>query len=265
MTLPSPAHPRDLRRLVAAGEWTTPTAGILDDYQQANLLVVPSDAADDFAEYCRRNPDVCPLLARTAPGNPELTYDNCTVDVRTMLPRYRVWQRNQLVAEPTDLIEHWRDNAVAFALGCSHTFDAPLRRAGISVSHHAPPVYVTNRAPAPAGVFAGPLAVSMRPVPISLVNAAIEVTGRYPTGHGVPMHVGDPSLLGISDLAQPAFGVYPGVPAGSTPVFWACGVTPQMAIPAAKLTYAITHLAGHMLVLDTLTDAATRFPSRAAQ
>ncbi len=134
MTVPAPAHPRDLRRLVAAGEWTAPTAGILDDYQQANLLVVPSAAADDFAEYCRRNPDVCPLLARTVPGNPELTYDNCTVDVRTMLPRYRVWERNLLVAEPTDLVEHWRDDAVAFALGCSHTFDAPLRRAGISVS-----------------------------------------------------------------------------------------------------------------------------------
>ncbi|REE77501.1 hypothetical protein C8E05_7021 [Rhodococcus wratislaviensis] len=121
MTVPVPAHPRDLRRLVAAGEWTAPTAGILDDYQQANLLVVPSAAADDFAEYCRRNPEVCPLLARTAPGNPELTYDNCTVDIRTMLPRYRVWQHDTLVAEPTDLIAYWRDDAVAFALGCSHT------------------------------------------------------------------------------------------------------------------------------------------------
>jgi len=257
MTVPAPAHPRDLRRLVAAGEWTAPTAGILDDYQQANLLVVPSAAADDFAEYCRRNPDVCPLLARTVPGNPELTYDNCTVDVRTMLPRYRVWERNLLVAEPTDLVEHWRDDAVAFALGCSHTFDAPLRRAGISVSHDAPPVYVTDRATVPAGVFAGPLAVSMRPVPTSLVETAIEVTGRYPTGHGVPIHVGDPAALGIIDLTRPDFGSYPGVPEDTTPVFWACGVTPQMAIPEAHLEYAMTHLAGHMLVLDTLLDAAT--------
>ncbi|MFD6064934.1 D-glutamate cyclase family protein [Rhodococcus wratislaviensis] len=257
MTVPAPAHPRDLRRLVAAGEWTAPTAGILDDYQQANLLVVPSAAADDFAEYCRRNPDVCPLLARTDPGNPQLTYDNCTVDIRTMLPRYRVWQHDTLMAEPTDLITYWRDDAVAFALGCSHTFDAPLRRAGIPVSHAAPPVYVTDRATLPAGVFAGPLAVSMRPVPTSLVDTAIEVTGRYPTGHGVPVHVGDPSLLGISDLTRPDFGSYPGVPAGSTPVFWACGVTPQMAIPAAHLDYAMTHLAGHMLVFDTLLDAVT--------
>ncbi|MGW5147886.1 D-glutamate cyclase family protein [Rhodococcus koreensis] len=252
MTLPSPTHPQDLRRLVAAGQWTAPTAGILDDYQQANLVVVPSAAADDFAEYCRRNPEVCPLLARTNPGDPNLTYDNCTVDVRTMLPRYRVWERNTLVAEPTDLTEHWRDDAVAFALGCSHTFDAPLRRAGIPVSHAAPPVYVTDRETVPAGIFAGPLAVSMRPVPTSLVDTAIEVTRRYPTGHGVPVHVGDPSALGIADLARPDFGVYPGVGEHTVPVFWACGVTPQLAIPEAQLDYAITHFAGHMLVFDTL-------------
>ncbi|MFC9552329.1 D-glutamate cyclase family protein [Rhodococcus sp. NPDC056960] len=265
MTPLSPGHPRDLRRLVAAGEWTAPTAGILDDYQQANLVVVPSFAADDFEKYCRRNPDVCPLLARTDPGNPELTYDNCTVDVRTMLPRYRVWERNMLVAEPTDLTEHWRDDAVAFALGCSHTFDAPLRRAGIPVSHDAPPVYITSRSTTPAGIFAAPLAVSMRPVPSALVATAVEVTGRYPTGHGVPLHVGDPSVLGIADLTRPDFGIYPGLPVDATPVFWACGVTPQMAIPEADLEYAMTHFAGHMLVFDSLLDAAAPSDPRIAR
>ncbi|NKY58286.1 D-glutamate cyclase family protein [Nocardia flavorosea] len=250
----APAHPRELRDRIARGEWTTPTAGILDDYQQANLVVIPDSAAADFREYCAANPDVCPLLATTEPGDPLLTYDECTVDLRTALPRYRVWHNGVLVAEPTDILDHWQDDAVAFALGCSHTFDAPLRRIGVPVPRSAPPVYVTDRATTPAGMFAGPLAVSMRPVPGPLVAAAVELTTRYPTGHGAPVQIGNAAELGIADLGVPDFGVYAGVPDGCVPVFWACGVTPQMALPDLGLDYAITHFAGHMLVLDTLLD-----------
>ena len=248
----APTHPRELREQIATGQWTRPTAGILDDHQQANLVVLPESAAADFTEYCRRNPQVCPLLAVSEPGNPEVTYDGCTVDVSTMVPRYRVWIDNVLVAEPTELAEYWRDDAVAFALGCSHTFDGPLRRAGIPVGHDAPAVYVTDRPTVAVGAFSGPLVVSMRPVPNALIDIATEVTGRIPTGHGEPIHVGDPSELGIADLSQVDFGVFPGVPEGCTPVFWACGVTPQLAIPAAALPYAITHYAGHMIVFDSV-------------
>lgn len=250
----APAHPRELRERIVRGEWTTPTAGILDDYQQANLVVIPDSAAADFRDYCAANPDVCPLLATTDPGDPLLTYDDCTVDLRTALPRYRVWHNGALVAEPEDILVHWRDDAVAFALGCSHTFDAPLRRIGVPVPRSAPPVYVTDRATAPAGIFGGPLAVSMRPVPEPLVAAAVELTTRYPTGHGAPIQIGNAAELGIADLSAPDFGVYAGVPDGCVPVFWACGVTPQMALPELGLDYAITHFAGHMLVLDTLLD-----------
>ncbi|WP_280461431.1 D-glutamate cyclase family protein [Nocardia carnea] len=250
----APAHPRELRKRIVRGEWTTPTAGILDDYQQANLVVIPDSAAADFRKYCAANPDVCPLLATTDPGDPLLTYDACTVDLRTALPRYRVWRNGALVAEPADILDHWRDDAVAFALGCSHTFDAPLRRIGVPVPRSAPPVYVTDRPTTPAGIFGGPLAVSMRPVPESLIAAAVELTARYPTGHGAPVQIGSAAELGIADLSTPDFGVYAGVPDGCVPVFWACGVTPQMALPDLGLDYAITHFAGHMLVLDTLLD-----------
>ena len=250
----APAHPRELRDRILRGEWTTPTAGILDDYQQANLVVIPDSAAADFREYCAANPDVCPLLATTEPGHPLLTSDECTVDLRTALPRYRVWHNGVLVAEPTDILDHWRDDAVAFALGCSHTFDAPLRRIGVPVPRSAPPVYVTDRATTPAGIFGGPLAVSMRPVPEPLVTAVVELTTRYPTGHGAPVQIGNAAELGIAELSAPDFGVYAGVPDGCVPVFWACGVTPQMALPDLGLDYAITHFAGHMLVLDTLLD-----------
>lgn len=258
MRTPEPATPRELRRLIARQRWTAPTAGILDDYQQANLVVVPDSAASDFTAYCRANPKVCPLLARTQPGDPHLTYRDCTVDVRTMLPRYRVWERGRLVAEPTTIIEHWREDAVAFALGCSHTFDAPLRRAGIPISRQAPPVYITSRPTNAAGIFSGPLAVSMRPVPTPLIGTAINLTARYPSGHGAPIHVGDPRSLGITDMSAPDFGVHSGVPEHCTPVFWACGVTPQLAMSSAELSHAITHYPGHMLVFDNLVDAHPR-------
>ncbi|MEU1522214.1 DUF1445 domain-containing protein [Nocardia rhamnosiphila] len=256
----TPAHPRELRDRIARGEWTTPTAGILDDYQQANLVVVPESAAANFRAYCAANPEVCPLLAATDPGEPLLTYDDCTVDIRTALPRYRVWYDGVLVAEPGDILDHWRDDAVAFALGCSHTFDAPLRRIGVPVPRSAPPVYVTDRATTAAGMFGGPLVVSMRPVPESLVDAAAALTARYPTGHGAPVQIGNAPGLGIADLSAPDFGVFAGVPAGCLPVFWACGVTPQLALPTLGLEYAITHCAGHMLVLDTVLDDTRSAP-----
>ncbi|MEU4839767.1 D-glutamate cyclase family protein [Nocardia testacea] len=256
----APAHPRELRARIARGEWTTPTAGILDDYQQANLVVVPESAAADFRAYCAANPAVCPLLAVTEPGDPLLTYDECTVDIRTALPRYRVWHHGALVAEPGDITDYWRDDAVAFALGCSHTFDAPLRRIGVPVPRSAPPVYITDRATTAAGIFGGPLAVSMRPVPESLIDAAVALTARYPTGHGAPVRIGNASGLGIGDLSAPDFGVFAGVPEGCVPVFWACGVTPQLALPELGLAYAITHFAGHMLVLDTVLDDTRSAP-----
>lgn len=257
MKTSTPTHPAQLRALIATGEWTCPTAGILDDYQQANLVIVPASAADEFSEYCRLNADACPLLVQGTPGDPLLNFDGCAVDVRSDLPKYRVWQNNSLIAEPYDIGEYWRDDAVAFALGCSHTFDAALRRAAIPVAATAPPVYITTRQTTATARFAGPLVVSMRPVPSRLVGRAIEVSERYPTGHGRPVHIGDPAHLGIEDLTRPDYGIYPGMDADSTPVFWACGVTPQLALSAARLPYAITHFAGHMLVFDTLLRPVT--------
>ncbi|MQY23124.1 D-glutamate cyclase family protein [Nocardia macrotermitis] len=247
-----PESPARLRRSIADGIWTGPTAGILDGYQQANLVVVPASAATEFAEYCAANPSVCPLLAASEPGDPELTYDGCTVDVRTMVPRYRVWENGELADEPSDLTPWWRTDSVAFALGCSHTLDGPLRRVGIPVAVTAPPVYITSRTTVGSTRFDGPVAVSMRPVDNALIDTAIEVTAALPTGHGAPVHVGDPAAIGLTDLASPDFGVFPGIAPNRTPVFWNCGVTPQLALAGAGLAYAATHYPGHMLVLDTV-------------
>ncbi|MEU1980878.1 DUF1445 domain-containing protein [Nocardia sp. NPDC019395] len=247
-----PATPAELRGLIADTRWTGPTAGLLDGHQQANLVVVPSSAAEEFTEYCRANPSVCPLLASSAAGDPYLTYDDCTVDIRTMLPRYRVWQHDRIVDEPHDLTPWWREDSVAFALGCSHTLDGPLRRAGIPVATSAPPVYVSSLRTLGSTRFDGPVAVSMRPVRADFVDRAVDVTAALPTGHGAPIHIGDPSAIGITDLGTPSYGVFPGVHADRVPVFWNCGVTPQLALAAAGLEYAATHYPGHMLVLDTV-------------
>ncbi|ONM46828.1 hypothetical protein B0T44_13480 [Nocardia donostiensis] len=247
-----PATPAELRQLIADARWTSATAGMLDGHQQANLVVVPSSAAAEFAEYCRANTSVCPLLSSSAVGDPHLTYYGCTVDVRTMLPRYRVWQHDRIVDEPYDLTPWWRDDSVAFALGCSHTLDGPLRRAGIPVAASAPPVYVSNVGTRGSTRFDGPVAVSMRPVRADVVDIAIDVTAALPTGHGAPMHIGDPAAIGITDLTTPDYGVFPGIEADQVPVFWNCGVTPQLALAAAGLEYAATHYPGHMLVLDAV-------------
>ncbi|MFE9068729.1 putative hydro-lyase [Streptomyces violaceusniger] len=254
-----PATPAALRRLVADGRWTGPTAGLLDGYQQANLVIVPRDLAFDFLLYCTRNPAPCPVLAVTEPGDPVVRLGTTVADLRTDLPRYRVWHNGELTAEPHDITAHWRADAVGFLLGCSHTFEGPLRAAGVPVRYApqsaAPPVYVTDMATRPAGRLSGPLVVSMRAIPARLVARAVEITARYPAGHGAPVHIGDPATLGIADLARPDFGPSPVIEEGDVPVFWACGVTPQLALPAARAPYTIAHYPGHMFVFDHTVDA----------
>ena len=250
----NPSTASELRQMAARGEWCKPTAGILDDLQQANLVIVSRDLAWDFLLFCVRNPKVCPLLAVGEPGEYQLQVGHSLVDVRTMLPRYRIWEAGSLVAEPYDLQQHWHENAVAFLLGCSHTFDGPLRRAGIPVSHEAPAVYISNIPCKQAGSIGGPMAVSMRPIHQSKIATATAVTARYASGHGMPVHYGSPEDIGITDLSQPDFGVYPGLEAGYVPVFWACGVTPQIVLPPLKPEWMCSHYPGHMLVLDDNVD-----------
>lgn len=246
--------PLALRLSIAKGEWNQPTSGMLDDYQQANLAVVPKDQAYDFLLFCVRNPKSCPLLAVSEVGDPVIHFQGSEINVCTMLPRYRMWKDGEYVGETLDLTEYWQDDSVAFLLGCSHTFDAPLKRAGIPVSAEAPAVYYSNIPCQSVGAIQGNMAVSMRPVVADKVALATTITARYPSGHGAPVHIGDPSLIGIDTLENPDFGVFGGVPEGYVPVFWACGVTPQAVLPNSGGAYLFTHFAGHMLVLDQTVD-----------
>jgi uncharacterized protein YcsI (UPF0317 family) len=230
------------------------TSGLADGFAQANLVVLPAAFAADFQEFCRRNPKPCPLLDVTDPGNPVPSRLAADADLRTDLPRYRVWKQGELTAEVADLRELWRDDFVSFLIGCSFTFESALLRAGLSVRHLDLGVnvamYRTNRPCESAGPFRGPLVVSMRPFRPADAIRAVQITSRYPAVHGAPVHIGLPHELGIADLARPDYGDVVPVAADELPVFWACGVTPQAVLAAARLPFAITHSPGCMFVTD---------------
>jgi len=252
----------ELRRAIRAGNVTAPTAGMAVGFAQTNLVVLPASDAAEFAEFCRLNPRPCPLLAQTEPGDPCPHEVAPEADLRTDVPRYRVFRHGVLEPdEPTDVCHLWRDDLVAFLLGCSFSFEHDLVAAGLTVRHlqlgRNVPMYRTNRPCEPAGKFAGPLVVSMRPYRPEQIDEVTRITARYPTMHGPPIHVGDPAELGIADLAHPEFGDAVPLEVGEVPVFWACGVTPQLALAAAQPELCITHSPGCMFVLDR-TDASYR-------
>ncbi|HXY37878.1 MAG TPA: putative hydro-lyase [Planctomycetaceae bacterium] len=234
--------------------FTGQTSGLAEGFAQANLVVLPADLAADFREFCRRNPKPCPLLDITDPGDPVPSRLAPDADLRTDLPRYRVWKNGELAGEVTDLLDLWRGDFVSFLIGCSFTFEAALLRAGLSVRHLDLGVnvamYRTNRPCESAGPFRGPLVVSMRPFKPADAIRAVQITSRYPAVHGAPVHIGLPDDLGIADLARPDYGDVVPVEADELPVFWACGVTPQAVLAAARLPLAITHSPGCMFVTD---------------
>jgi uncharacterized protein YcsI (UPF0317 family) len=244
----------EVRQRARSGELTGPTPGLALGYVQANLVVVPHDLAFDFLLFCHRNPKPCPLLDVTEPGSPGPCLVAPGADLRTDLPRYRVYRHGELVDEPTDLHAYWADNLVAFLLGCSFTFENALLAAGVPVRHLETgcnvPMYRTNRACVPAGVFHGPMVVSMRPLTPAQAVKAIQVCSRYPRAHGAPVHFGDPEALCIRDLGRPDFGDPVEVRPGEVPVFWACGVTPQAVAMEVRPPLLITHKPGHMFVTD---------------
>lgn len=245
----------ELRAAIRAGRWRGPTPGLAQGYAQANVVILPAEFAADFAAFCRANPQPCPLLDQTAPGDPCPRWAAPGADLRTDVPRYRVFIDGQPTGEEPDSIAHlWRDDFVGFLLGCSFTFEHALLAAGLEVRHvrlgRNVPMYRTARPCAPAGPFAGPLVVSMRPYRAEQLDQVRAITAAYPRMHGSPVHAGDPAALGIADLARPDFGESVPVAADETPVFWACGVTPQLALAAARPPLAITHAPGYMFVLD---------------
>jgi uncharacterized protein YcsI (UPF0317 family) len=248
------ASPAGVRRASRSGELDGPTSGLAPGFVQGNLAILPAGLAADFLRFCHKNPKPCPLIGVSEVGEPMLPALGADLDIRTDIPRYRVWKDGVMVAEPQDILAHWRDDLVAFVIGCSHSFEEALIEDGLSIRHiergSTVPMFRTSIACAPAGPFAGPMVVSMRPFRPADAIRAIQITTRFPAVHGGPVHIGLPHEIGIADVAKPDYGEPVPVDADELPVFWACGGTPQAVIAAAKPAFAITHAPGRMIVTD---------------
>jgi uncharacterized protein YcsI (UPF0317 family) len=251
------------RRKIRVGDFAGHTSGVAHGFVQGNVVILPQNLAGDFLRYCQRNPKPCPLLAVGDPGVPFLPELGNDVDVRTDVPRYRVWRSGELVEEVTDIRALWRKDLVTFVIGCSFSFEAALLEAGIPLRHVAQnlnvSMYRTNIATQAAGPFSGPLVVSMRPFTPANAIRAVQITSRFPTVHGAPIHFGDPAQIGIASLVKPDYGDAIEIASGEVPVFWACGVTPQAALAQAKPEFCITHAPGAMLVTDLFNHQLAAF------
>lgn len=246
--------PQILRAMIRTGRFDGPTAGVGGDALQGNLVILTTDDASDFLRFCQANPRPCPLLAIGEPGDPTLPSLGKSIDLRYDIPRYRVWHDGELIDEPINIGDIWRDNFVSFVLGCSFSFEDALARAAVPLRHQQAgrnvPMYRTNLQTRPSGRFSGPLVVSMRAMPARDAIEAIRICDRFPLAHGAPVHLGSPDEIGITDIMRPDYGDIPVIEPGDIPVFWACGVTPQAAISKARPAIAITHAPGCMLVTD---------------
>ena len=253
------ASPAEIIRAdIRAGRHAMVTTGLAPGYLQANLVILPADWGDEFLTFCAANAKACPLIAQSTAGDPGLPVLGHDLDVRKDLPRYRVFHDGAQTSEETDISALWRDDLVAFALGCSYSFEAALLDAGIPIRHIEQGkkvcTYRTGIDTVPVGRFHGKLVVSMRNFTAANAIRAIEITSRFPRVHGAPIHFGDPSDIGIADINTPEFGGEPDIRPGETPLFWACGVTPQSVIENAKPSFCVTQKAGHMLITDRLNE-----------
>jgi uncharacterized protein YcsI (UPF0317 family) len=256
-------NPKEIRALIRKQKWDQPTAGLAMGYAQANLVILPQKYGFDFLLFCQRNPKPCPLLEVLEPGKFRTEFLSPDADIRTDIPRYHIYRKGKLEATVKEIKRLWKQDFVTFLLGCSFSFEEAMLRAKIPVRHIEEnknvPMFITNIPCKPAGSFHGPLVVTMRPLPPDKVVRAVQITSRYASVHGAPIHMGDPSEIGIKDLKKPDFGDPVTIRKGEIPVFWACGVTPQAVVMRVKPDLCITHTPGHMFISDVLNEELATF------
>jgi uncharacterized protein YcsI (UPF0317 family) len=253
-----PLTPKEIRNLIRKGRWDKPTAGVAMGYAQANLVILPQKDAFDFLLFCQRNPKPCPLLEVLEPGEFRTKFLSLDADIRTDIPRYNIYRKGKLQNTVKEIRSFWQKDFVSFLLGCSFSFEEAMLRSNIPVRHIEEnknvPMFISSIPCQPAGVFYGPMVVSMRPIPSNMITRVVQITSRYASVHGAPIHIGGPSTIGVKDLKRPDFGDPVTLKKGEVPVFWACGVTPQAVVMQAKPDFCITHAPGHMFISDLLNE-----------
>lgn len=254
-------HGVEVRLQSRAGLFDTLTAGQAPKYLQGNVVILPVIYAADFLQYCLNNPKPCPLIGISKPGDTQIKSLGDDMDLRKDIPKYRIFEKGELIAEESDISSRWRDDLVTFILGCSFTFEEALIRKGYGggVRHIElgcnVPMFRTNIQTIPGGIFSGPMVVTMRPFKREVIPKIYDICSHYPHAHGAPLCWGDPEAIGISDLKAPDYGDAVEIRQDEIPVFWACGVTTQAALSAARPQLCITHAPGHMLVSDILSES----------
>ncbi|OIP34563.1 MAG: DUF1445 domain-containing protein [Deltaproteobacteria bacterium CG2_30_66_27] len=250
--------PAEIRERIRNGEWGNPTAGLAMGYAQANLVILPRKHAFDFLLFCQRNPKPCPLLEVLEPGEFRTKFLAEDADIRTDIPGYNIYRNGKLTSAVREIHRYWRKDLVTFLLGCSFSFEEALLRAHVPLRHIEEgknvSMYITDIPCTPSGIFHGHMVVSMRPIPMGMVTRAVQITSRYVSVHGGPVHIGDPSIIGIKNIKKPEFGDPVTIKRGEIPVFWACGVTPQAVVMEAKPDLCIAHAPGCMFVSDRLNE-----------
>ncbi|MCD2347811.1 putative hydro-lyase [Clostridium guangxiense] len=250
----SSMKPYEVRKLIREGKVVTPTAGMCAGYAQANLVILPKELAYDFLLFTQRNPKSCPILEVSDVGNRNLKYLGEDIDITKDIPKYRVYEDGILTGEYTDISDFWRNDFVSFLIGCSFSFESELIEANIPIRHIEEncnvPMFITNIDCTPAGIFNGKMVVSMRPLSYENIVKSVLVSGEMPKVHGAPVHIGNPSVIGIKDINKPDFGDSVTIKDNEVPVFWPCGVTPQAVVMNVKPKIVITHSPGHMLITD---------------
>ncbi|RHW76499.1 putative hydro-lyase [Colwellia sp. RSH04] len=247
--------PLRIRQQIRNGTFTKPTSGCAPGFVQCNLVILPKEYADDFLTFCQLNPKSCPLIAMSEnAGDFTLEILGVDVDIRTDISLYRIYENGELIRETADVKNIWQNNFMFFLLGCSFSFEEALLAENIEVRNISEeknvPMYKTNISNSPVNDFKGEMVVSMRPLKPQDIERASQICSQFPKVHGAPIHFGNPLDIGITDINYPDFGEAVTIKEGEIPVFWACGVTPQLAIKNAKPPICITHSPGYMLITD---------------
>lgn len=253
------ANPEKFRSAVRRKQWTDMTVYCCHGYVQANLAIVPKNYAFEFLLFCHRNPRPFPVIDVTELGDPHPKLVAPEADLRTDLPKYRVFEDGVLIDEPTDILKYWRDDLVAFVIGCSLTFDWALVAANLHYRMFGD--YTSNIQLVPAGCFHGSMVVSSRAFK-SAQDAvrAVQISSRHLGVHGPPVHIGNPAIIGIKDLNEADVWIPPGpwplapLQPDEVMLFWATGATLPTVAKASKIPFMITHWPGYMFVTDRLSE-----------
>lgn len=107
--------PQEFRQAVRSGQFTGPTNGVCPGYMQCNLVVLEEgQESSNFLLFCQRNKKACPLIEVCDVGNPSAEAIAAGSDLRTDIPKYRIYRNGKFDEEVEDVRPYWTEKSVAF-------------------------------------------------------------------------------------------------------------------------------------------------------